>query len=674
MAKLEVRRAALGDCLNKRRDAILQDWRARVRADPFLTIGHSLPVPQLNDQVRDLEAALESLRNLEAQRASFWMEAAHDLRGNLSVVAMASKGLSRSSGSEEARARFMMALDANVRSLAELLVDVTSLAKLQGGHETRVAAPMDASQLLRGFAKSTQELAIERGLSLLADGPDHFGVEGDAIKVRRIVQNLLLNALRYTKQGSVTISWGPDKASPQKRWFVQVEDTGPGLPPGVASPLASAIEAASAQFKKVGEVEATGEVHHGVVQDVSLRRAAAEERKVLLDSERAARQELQRLANVKDDFLATLSHELRTPLSSILGWVQILQRKIPENEPDLKKGVEVIERNARVQVQLINDLLDVSRITAGKLRLKIETIAPVSFIQAALETVSHSARDAGVVIDLALDTTVGNVQGDPVRLEQVIWNLLTNAIKFSAPGGRILVTLTARHDLVQIGIEDAGAGIDATALPLIFDRFNQADGSITRRHAGLGLGLSIVKHLVEAHGGSVQVSSAGLGRGATFNVLLPALRAQVDARRPSGAVTLSVEDVNLTGLKVMVVDDEADARDLVRRILEEYGAEVFVAPSAERALLQISFFRPDLLISDIGMPDMDGYEFLRQVRSLGADGGGAVPAMALTAFARSEDRVRAMRAGFAMHVCKPMEATELLAAIGVLTGRSQYHG
>jgi PAS domain S-box-containing protein len=397
----------------------------------------------------------------------------------------------------------------------------------------------------------------------------------------------------------------------------------------------------------------------------------------LYEAEQVARANAERMSEMKDEFLATLSHELRTPLNAILGWSQVLRRRAPQ-ESELHHGLDVIERNARAQTQLIEDLLDMSRITSGKMRLDIQSVEPVAFINAALETVKPAAAAKGVRLERILDPAAGPVSGDPNRLQQVVWNLLSNAIKFTPREGKVQVVLQRANSHIEISVADTGAGIRPEFLPEVFDRFRQADASITRKHGGLGLGLSIVKHLVELHGGAVRVASAGEGRGTTFAVELPlAVVQRRDAPEPRlhpAARREAAPDyrlANLAGVRVLIVDDELDARDLLRRVLADCGAEVLAAASAREALELVRLQRPQLLVSDIGMPEVDGYELLRQVRALGAAQGGRIPAIALTAFARSEDRTRALRAGFLVHVAKPVEPAELVATVASVAGRTQ---
>jgi PAS domain S-box-containing protein len=401
---------------------------------------------------------------------------------------------------------------------------------------------------------------------------------------------------------------------------------------------------------------------------------AAEERKQLLENEQAARADAERANAMKDEFLATLSHELRTPLNSILGWSQVL--KMGSNAADAQRGLDAIERNARVQAQLIEDLLDMSRITSGKVRLEIQPVEPIPILEAAIETVRPAAEVKHIRIDKLFDPAAGPVYGDPSRLQQIIWNLLSNAIKFTPKEGKVQIVLARVNSHIEISVADTGIGIKPEFLPFVFDRFRQADASTTRTFGGLGLGLAIVKHLVELHGGTVRVKSAGEGQGTTFVVHLPLTvvhrngesGARVHPKTPQTAPDFKNSD--LAGVRVLVVDDEADARELVKHVLAECDAEVFTAESADDALAIIERERPHVLVSDIGMPVVDGYELLKRVRALGPALGGSLPAVALTAFARSEDRTRALRAGFLVHVSKPVEPAELVATVASVSGRT----
>lgn len=415
----------------------------------------------------------------------------------------------------------------------------------------------------------------------------------------------------------------------------------------------------------------------GITIDVTAKRAADVERDELLASERAARTHAERTSRMKDEFLATLSHELRTPLNAILGWSQILSGESAPNADDLREGLEVIERNARVQTQLIEDLLDMSRIISGKVRLNVQPVDSAAVIDAAIASVAPAAEAKGIRIQKVLDPLAGPMMGDPARLQQIVWNLLSNAIKFTPKEGRVQVVLKLVNSNLEIIVSDTGAGIRPEFLPHVFERFRQADASTTRRHGGLGLGLAIVKHLTEMHGGTVRVASPGEGAGATFTVHLPlAIAHQHEAsartdeqhpRVPSGMPQECPPALN--GARILVVDDEKDSRALAKRILEECDAIVETASSAEEGLAAIAQQIPDVLISDIGMPGTDGYQFIRSVRALGEQNGGSLPAIALTAFARSGDRQRAMLAGFDMHISKPVEAAELIATVARLARR-----
>ena len=424
--------------------------------------------------------------------------------------------------------------------------------------------------------------------------------------------------------------------------------------------------------------DGSGEAKHfsGVVADITQARLAAEERERLLESERAARTEAERTSRMKDEFLATLSHELRTPLNAILGWAQVL-RSEPPGPADLEQGLATIERNARAQTQIIEDLLDMSRIISGKVRLDIMRIDLVAVLEQAVETVRPAAAARGIRLQPVLDRRVGPVSGDPNRLQQVFWNLFNNAIKFTPRHGRVQIVLERVNSHLEISVIDSGEGIASEFLPYVFDRFRQQDASTTRRHGGLGLGLAIVKQLVELHGGSVTAHSDGPGQGATFRVSLPLVVFQPDSGEPRrhpqaqfAPLTAPDASIRLDGVTVLVVDDEPDARGLVKRLLQDRKARVLTAGQAAEALTILQNERPDVLVSDIGMPGEDGYTLIRQVRALDPQAGGLTPALALTAYARSEDRMKAILAGFQMHVSKPVEAAELLTMVASLAGKT----
>ncbi|HLL89059.1 MAG TPA: ATP-binding protein [Tepidisphaeraceae bacterium] len=415
-------------------------------------------------------------------------------------------------------------------------------------------------------------------------------------------------------------------------------------------------------------------------KEVLERRRAEHERDELLRSEQAARLEAERVSRMKDEFLATLSHELRTPLNAILGWSQMLLGPTGRSDTaTMADGLRTIERNARAQTRLIEDLLDMSRIISGKVRLDVQRVDVAAVIEAAVAAVRPAAEAKGVRLQVTLDPLAGPVRGDPGRLQQVLWNLLSNAVKFTPKRGRVQVLLERVNSHLEIAVSDTGEGIPPEFLPHVFERFRQADSTPTRRHGGLGLGLSIVRQLVELHGGTVRAKSPGANLGATFVVMLPLAVLHEDeaetVRRAHPAASSSRdgpcdEAAGLAGIKVLVVDDEPDARDLVRRFLEACEAQVVTAASVEEALAALAAHGPDVLISDIGMPDVDGYELLRRVRSHPDESRRRTPAIALTAFARSEDRTRAMLAGYNVHLSKPLEPAELTATIASLMGRT----
>ena len=407
-----------------------------------------------------------------------------------------------------------------------------------------------------------------------------------------------------------------------------------------------------------------------VFRDVSERRrleldrqSAAAERDRLLEAERAARADAERASRVKDDFVAMVSHELRTPLNAILGWTQLMMRA-GQDPATLERGLDVISRNTRLQAQLISDLLDISRIVAGKLQLEIQSVDFRAIVSEAVETVRHEADAKRIDIRERLDGDVGVVAGDPARLQQIVWNLLSNAVKFTPSGGWIEVSLRRIGQNAEVVVSDNGAGIRADVLPHVFDRFHQADRSITRRFGGLGLGLSIVKHLTELHGGSVRAASPGEGKGATFTISLPASVAAPSPSHVHSSHRLEpYRGVSLESIRVLVVEDEPDTREFLRRLLEDQGAAVSVAASAHEAMEMFRFAPPDILISDIGLPEVDGYDLMQRIRSSGMPRGETVPAIALTAYARAEDRTRALRAGYQAHIPKPVEPGDLLVTI-----------
>jgi signal transduction histidine kinase/CheY-like chemotaxis protein len=418
-----------------------------------------------------------------------------------------------------------------------------------------------------------------------------------------------------------------------------------------------------------------------VVEDVTERVAREAELQAQVDArtqalarEKAAREEAEEANRLKDEFLATVSHELRTPLTAIMGWSNMLLAGGLSGEAH-DRALETIYRNAQSQNQLISDLLDVSRIISGKLRLDLRTVELPVIIELAVEATRPAAEAKGVRLTAVLDPRAGPINGDADRLQQVIWNLLTNAIKFTSADGQILVKLERAGSRVEITVQDSGIGIHPEFLPHIFDRFRQADPATNRVHGGMGLGLSIVRQLVELHGGTVRAESKGTGMGATFVISLPFVNFEKGSegawRLPPAAVgQLEINcPPSLQGLRVLVVDDEADTLDMIRAVLEHCKMEVITAGSAYEALESIAQLRPDVLLSDLGMPGEDGYALIARVRALPAERGGRIPAAALTAYVRAEDRAMVLCSGFQLHVPKPFEPQELVAVVENLAGR-----
>jgi PAS domain S-box-containing protein len=393
-----------------------------------------------------------------------------------------------------------------------------------------------------------------------------------------------------------------------------------------------------------------------------------------------ARQDAEQANRAKDEFLATLSHELRTPLNAILGWAMMLSDKRLD-EVASRRAVETIQRNARIQSQLINDILDVSRIISGKLKIETQPLELSSVIEAAVESVLPAAQAKEIRLQRVLDSGSSLISGDRNRLQQIVWNLLSNAVKFTPKRGRVQIRLERVNSHIEIIVSDSGIGISPTVMPFIFERFRQADSATTRQHGGLGLGLAIVRHLVEMHGGTVEAESDGEGSGSTFTVKLPLIAVRSVEVSPEKSKErehpTSHRDVpfectpELEGLHILVVDDEEDGRTLVTAVLEKCGAKVTAADSAAAGLSLIQKLRPDILLSDLGMPGEDGYSLIKKVRALPAEQGGTIPAAALTAYARVEDRMKVLRAGFQIHLPKPIEPAELIAVVANLSGRHQ---
>jgi signal transduction histidine kinase len=417
-----------------------------------------------------------------------------------------------------------------------------------------------------------------------------------------------------------------------------------------------------------------------VVLGETMREAGAQiarsqaERALLLAQEREARAQVEATSRAKDEFLAMLSHELRTPLNAVYGWARMLQSGQLGQEA-AARALNAITRNADAQVQLIDDLLDVSRIAAGKLRLDVRPVELVAVIESALDAVRPAAAAKNIRLQSILDPRAGPVTGDPARLQQVVWNLLANAVKFTPKDGRVQIQLQRVNSHIEIVVSDTGGGITLDVLPFVFEAFRQADSSATRAHGGLGLGLALVRNLVEAHGGTVTAQSAGEGKGATFVVKLPVALAILPdataarAHPTTPAVIPPSLGPLLAGLRVLVVDDDDDALDLATAIMTAARADVRTCRSAAEAFSVFRTWHPEMLIADIEMPGEDGLSLIRKIRALQPHSGGKVPAVALTAYGRTEDRMRTLAAGFSMHVPKPVDPAELTTVVASLAGR-----
>lgn len=541
------------------------------------------------------------------------------------------------------------------------------------GHPARILLGIeDVTELLRSQAKMRRsELRYRRLFEAAQDGVLLIDPATRKVLDANPFLTQLLGYTRDELQGKELFEIGLlENAEASRAAFQQLEEKGviryDNLPLKSKNGNRLEVEIVANLYHENGE-----EIIQCNIRDITERKLGEEERERLLSREQQARQEAEDANRLKDEFLAVVSHELRTPLNSINGWAHALRGgKLDAGQA--AHAIEIIERNAKSQNQIINDLLDVSRIITGKMRLDVGPVQLGALIEAAVETMRPAADAKGVELRLTIDPTIGPVSGDAERLQQVIWNLLTNAVKYTPRGGHVEARLEREDSQIAIIVQDTGEGISPDFLPYVFARFRQADGTTTRKYGGLGLGLSIVRHLVEAHGGRVSAASEGAGRGATFTVRLP-LRAMRDAdsgsRKDAAAESQSG---TITGLRVLVVDDDEDALELSRLVLTDDGAEVRIAASAEEALdilKQWDQWRPDVLVSDIGMPGEDGYELIRQVRALPVDRGGQVPAVALTGYASLEDQKRALAAGYQLFMTKPVEREDMAVAIARLAGR-----
>ena len=570
-----------------------------------------------------------------------------------------------------------------------------------------LAAERDPARLLRKFCHAARDIVGARCAAVgmmdeSAKGLSHYftsGLDADSpagaglLEAGRDLLDTLVAERRPLRMGSADAGW-PGLTSPERGLPSSSFLAAPILPSlrghgwlyladkldaeefnEADERLAATLTAQVAVAYENARLYAEAQRHAAELQqEVAERKAAEQERATLLVRERAARAEAEAANRAKDEFLATLSHELRTPLTSILGWAHLLRSG---NLPDGTSAgaLETIERNARAQSQLVDDLLDVSRIITGKLRLDTRPVEIAAVIEAAVDSVRPAAHAKNIQLHADLDAAPAPLLGDPNRLQQIAWNLLSNAVKFTPGGGHVRVRLRRVNSHLQFRVEDTGQGISAEFLPHVFDRFRQADGTTTRNHGGLGLGLAIARHLVELHGGAIRAESPGEGLGSTFTVDLPVM----DSPPKGGAVTAPLDPdaalspggcaASLDGLRVLVVEDEADTRELVAFTLSRCGAEVRTCGTAAEALRALAEWAPEVLLSDIGLPGTDGYAFIRQVRELPPDSAGRVPAAALTAYAGVEDRQRALAAGFQTHLAKPLDPSELIAVVAKLADR-----
>jgi signal transduction histidine kinase len=403
---------------------------------------------------------------------------------------------------------------------------------------------------------------------------------------------------------------------------------------------------------------------------------AFEEKRQLLESERAARSEAERASRLKDEFLAIVSHELRTPLNAILGWAHILTQGQSDRPGILAQGLDTIMRNARAQAHLIEDLLDMSRIVSGRIRLNVREVGLAGIVTAAVDTITPAAQAKGIQLECTFAGLDPVIHGDPERLEQIVLNLLSNAVKFTPEGGRVQVSVETGDAWSEVVVRDTGQGIPSEFLPYVFNPFSQADSSTTRRHGGLGLGLAVVSHLVELHRGTLRVESPGLGLGSVFSFRIPGavdgveVPAAKEEGSPEARISVPAASVGLDGMRLLVVEDEPDTRDALTRFLQHYGATVVAVGSAGEALERLFTEAFDVLLSDIGMPGMDGYDLIRELRTRETGSGQCLPAVAVTAFSRAEDREKVLREGFQEHVSKPVNTARLIGVLLELGGRT----
>jgi len=499
------------------------------------------------------------------------------------------------------------------------------------------------------FDAQTRELALEKGVGL----PGRIWASGEAIWIPNVVEDANFSRAAAAARAGLHGAFGfPIILGDEVLGVIDF------FSPEIREPddeLLKMVMGIGAQIGQFGE-----------------RKRAEEKLAALLESERAARADAEKANRLKDEFLATLSHELRTPLNAVIGWSRMLRSGRLDTE-GAKHAVEVVERNAWAQKQIIEDILDVSRVITGKLQLNLSPVDLVAVVDAALDAVRPAMEAKEIRIETLIDSSLRLVSGDADRLQQVVWNILSNAAKFTPAGGKIEIAVNQNNGGVQIQVKDSGPGIDPSFLPHVFERFRQADGSTTRTHGGLGLGLAIVRHLVELHGGTIAVENRENQSGAIFTVGLPLpsgdLHPETLANAAGSFKERAADPSTLEGLRILIIDDETDALDLIGVELTQHGAKVTAASNAQDALAALASDEFDLLISDIGMPNTDGYDLIRQIRAQDGSKHQRIPAVALTAYARVQDRMRAIMAGFNTHVAKPVEVNELITVVASLVGR-----
>jgi PAS domain S-box-containing protein len=640
-----------------------------------------------HDAVRYSRSRILRKAGFEVLEASTGQEALEITKSRRPDLAILDVHLPDMKGLEVCR---LLKADPETASVLVLHISATAVALedrvkgLEWGADNYLVEPLEEQVLIASVKALLRIRKIERELEA---SEERFRLASEAVQATIYDLDLKSGVVNRTRGLQKLLGFLPEEAEPVMEWWesrIHPEDRdrtrerylaafaeGPGFN------LEYRIRHQNGRYIWISDSglivrDAEGRARRlvGSTIDITDRKQVEEGRKELLEREKAAGAEAQRANRMKDEFLATLSHELRTPLQSILGWLWVART----GGPAIQEAVETAERNARLLSQLIDDLLDVSRIISGKLKLDLQAVDLRTTIAAALDVVRPAAEARKIAIQLSLDHEVSMVSGDANRLQQVVWNLLSNAVKFTPEGGTVEVRLERSESHAKIKVRDTGKGITADFLPYIFDRFRQADSSTSRNFAGLGLGLAIVRHLVELHGGTVQAESEGEGKGATFTVtlLLPAVRVPGDylQRSPRPVEVAPSEKIGvLKGLRVLVVEDDPDARGWLRVSLSREGAQVTASESAAQALEALRRSWPDVLVSDIGMPGEDGYSFIRKVRAMG-ESGVRLAAVAVTAYAREEDRVRALSTGYHAYLAKPVESRELISTVATLAGRS----